>query len=146
MPVALSSLSSQPFCTVSFIILNSCHIMKNKVDMPSSKTQKGYGQPHHNRSIQDIKELKRTLYGVSPFLLKYTAYKQDRRINTCYGGIQYKIEESLIIPITNTIIYPQAVMIHFQNTPSADSTMMSPRRLVSKAFVTFLLFYIIFGI
>jgi hypothetical protein len=83
-----------------------------------------------------IKELKRTLYGVSPFLLKYTAYKQDlhnsndyfkweswplkqvdtilktyRRINTCYGGIQYKIEESLIIPITNTIIYPQAVMI-----------------------------------
>lgn len=32
---------------------------------------------------------------------------------------------------------------HFQNTPSADSTMMSPRRLVYKALVTFFLFCIL---
>ena len=31
-----------------------------------------------------------------------------RRINTFHGGIEYKNKESLIIPITNPIIYPQA--------------------------------------
>jgi len=34
--------------------LYGCHIMKNKVDMPSSKGQKGYGQAHHHRSIHDL--------------------------------------------------------------------------------------------
>lgn len=145
MPIALPRLHSQPFCTLSFIILYGCHVMKDKVDMPSKKSQKGYGQTHHHCSIQDKKGLKRTSFNGIPVLLKYTAHKYDRRINTCHGGIEYKNKECLIIPIANTVIYPQAVMIHFQNTPSANSTMMSPGRLVCKALVTFLLFCIIFG-
>ena len=34
--------------------LYGCHVMKNKVDMPSGKSQKGYGQAHHHRSIHDL--------------------------------------------------------------------------------------------
>ena len=104
-----------------------------------------------------------------------------RRINTFHGGIEYKNKENLIIPITNTIIYPQVVMIlhhiyqsnkmvkinpyfrnsnvklklkvtsidetqltyHFQNTPSANLTMIGPARLVCKALVIFLLLCIL---
>lgn len=34
--------------------LYGCHVMKDKVDMPSKKSQKGYGQAHHHCSIQDL--------------------------------------------------------------------------------------------
>lgn len=35
--------------------LYGCHIMKDKVDIPSSESQKGYGQGHHHCSIDDLK-------------------------------------------------------------------------------------------
>ena len=42
-----------------------------------------------------------------------------------------------------TSIAEMQLTYHFQNTPSANSTMMSPGRLVCKALVTFLLFCIL---
>lgn len=34
--------------------LNGCHIMKDKVDMPSSKGKKGHGQAQQHCSTKDL--------------------------------------------------------------------------------------------
>lgn len=37
--------------------LYGCHIMKDEVDMPPSKGQKGYGQGHQHCSIHDLNNI-----------------------------------------------------------------------------------------
>ena len=57
---------------------------------------------------------------------------QSQRIEACGCSVQHKDEENFVILMPNTIVNPNTVVVHFQNTSLADTTMMRARRFIMR--------------
>lgn len=63
-------------------------------------------------------------------------FSTDAAVDAAHAHEQTETEEVTVVEMTNTVIQPGTVVVHFQNTPAADTAVMSSGRFGNDTFFT----------